>query len=57
MLTKILTDLKMEEFSNLQFIDEFPVVSEALSPEAIKGVHHYSEVMGEIVKEFHSFQG
>jgi hypothetical protein len=33
-------------------IDEFPVVSEALSAEKISGVRHYSDVIDEIESEF-----
>jgi hypothetical protein len=45
-------DLVKEEFNlieqeNLNFIDEFPVVSEALSTDNIKNIRSYSEVISE----------
>lgn len=43
---------KISEQENLNFIDEFPVVSEALSADRGRGVRHYSEVINEIEMKF-----
>lgn len=51
-LVETLTEFGLPEQENLNFIDEFPVVSEALSADKISGVRHYSEVINEIEKEF-----
>ena len=40
---------------DINFIDEFPVVSKALQPDEIKGVRHYSQVLSEIEKGFNEF--
>lgn len=51
-LIETLSKFKLLEQKGLNFIDEFPVVSEALSCEQINGIKHYSEVLSEIEKEF-----
>jgi len=51
-LVEILKKYKISEQENLNFIDEFSVISEALSDEKISGVRHYSEVIGDIEREF-----
>lgn len=51
-LVETLNKYKISEQENLNFIDEFPVVSEALSPEKINGVRHYSDGIDEIEREF-----
>jgi hypothetical protein len=42
----------IQQMENLQFIDEFPVVTEALAGSSIKGITHYSEVIESIEREF-----
>lgn len=51
-LIETLSRFKLSEQKDLNFIDEFPVVSEALSSKQINGIKHYSEVLSEIEKEF-----
>lgn len=51
-LDETLKKYKISEQENLKFIDEFPVVSEALSDDRVRGVRHYSEVRNEIEREF-----
>lgn len=51
-LIETLSKFKLLEQEDLNFIDEFPVVSEALPNELINGIKHYSEVLSEIQKEF-----
>ncbi len=51
-LVETLDKFRLSEQENLNFVDEFPVVSEALSADKISGVHHHSEVIREIEKEF-----
>lgn len=53
-LFETLDKYKISEYENLNFIDEFPVVSEALSAEKISGVRHHSDVIEEIEREFDS---
>jgi hypothetical protein len=52
LLIKTLKSFGIQQIENLQFIDEFPVVSEALSENIAKGIRHYSEVMECIQREF-----
>ena len=52
MLVNTLNSYGIQQTKNLQFIDEFPVVSEALTPNIIKGIRHYSEVIKCIKQEF-----
>jgi hypothetical protein len=51
-LVETLNKYKISEQENLNFIDEFSVVSEALSAEKLSGVRHYSDVISEIESEF-----
>lgn len=51
-LIETLNNFQLLEQENLNFIDEFPVVSDALSPDIKSGVRHYSEVIDEIEKKF-----
>lgn len=51
-LAETLNKYKILEYESLNFIDEFPVVSEALSAEKISEVRHYSDVIGEIERKF-----
>ncbi|MPM13548.1 hypothetical protein SDC9_59905 [bioreactor metagenome] len=50
-LVNILNEYGIEEIQGLQFIDEFPVVSEALKADVDKGIRHYSEVIEAIERE------
>jgi hypothetical protein len=52
LLVKTLNSFGIQQIENLQFIDEFPVVSEALSSNIVKGIRHYSEVTECINREF-----
>jgi len=52
LLIETLNSFGIQQIENLQFIDEFPVVSEALSGSSVKGIRHYSEVMECIEREF-----
>lgn len=52
LLVETLNSFGIQQIENLQFIDEFPVVSEALSINIAKGIRHYSEVMECIEREF-----
>jgi hypothetical protein len=54
-LIETLAEFGLTEKEDLKFIDEFPVVSKALSPDNIRGVRNYSEVLSEIEKEFGDF--
>lgn len=49
LLIDTLSQFGITQIDNLQFIDEFPIVSEALRG---KGIRHYSEVISCIEKEF-----
>lgn len=51
-LVGTLNEYEIKEIQGLQFIDEFPVVSEALTADIDKGIRHYSEVIESIEKEF-----
>ncbi|URZ15348.1 hypothetical protein [Clostridium felsineum] len=51
-LVQILNSFDIEKVENLQFIDEFPVVSEALTANEDDGIKHYSDVIEDIEKEF-----
>lgn len=51
-LVETLNKYKISEQENLNFIDEFPVVSEALSADKIRGIRHYSDVISEIERKF-----
>jgi hypothetical protein len=51
-LINALINFGLEEVAELQFVDEFPVVSEALTDEIAKGSMHYSGVLDYIEKEF-----
>lgn len=42
----------IQQIENLQFVDEFPVVSKALTANMDKGIRHYSEVIDCIEHEF-----
>lgn len=53
-LKMILDKFGLEE-KDINFIDEFPVVSKALQADEIKGVRHYSQVLSEIEKSFNDF--
>lgn len=52
LLVQTLNSFGIQKIENLQFIDEFSVVSEALSSNIVKGIRHYSEVMEGINREF-----
>ena len=52
LLIQTLNSFGIEQIENLQFIDEFPVVSEALTDNIVKGINHYSVVMEYIEREF-----
>jgi len=52
LLVKTLNSFGIQQIENLQFIDEFPVVSEALSSNIVNGIRHYSEVTECINREF-----
>lgn len=51
-LVETLSSFRIQQVENLQFIDEFPVVSEALSINTCEGIKHYSDVIESIEKEF-----
>jgi hypothetical protein len=51
-LVETLNKYKMLEQENLNFIDEFPVVSEVLSAERVRGARHYLNVINEIERKF-----
>ncbi|SHJ96937.1 hypothetical protein SAMN02745163_02953 [Clostridium cavendishii DSM 21758] len=51
-LIDVLNSFEIQEIENLQFIDEFPVVSQALSNSFNKEIRHYSEVIECIEREF-----
>lgn len=51
-LVKTLNKFNISEQEHLNFIDEFPVVSEALSIDKISGVRHYSDVISEIERKY-----
>ena len=52
LLVETLNSFGIQQIENLQFIDEFPVVSQALSDTIVKGINHYSQVMESIEREF-----
>lgn len=54
-LTKTFKKLNIQQTENLQFIDEFPIESDALEADAKKGIRHYSDVIKSIEKEFKKF--
>ncbi|HBF35925.1 MAG TPA: hypothetical protein DDW50_01220 [Firmicutes bacterium] len=54
-LVEILNGYGIQQIENLQFIDEYPIVSEALSTGLMKGIRHYSEVIENIEREFNQF--
>ncbi len=54
-LIEILNSYGIQQFEKLNFIDEYPIISEALSPELIKGIKHYSKVIENIEREFDDF--
>ncbi|GAA0086392.1 hypothetical protein UT300007_28320 [Clostridium sp. CTA-7] len=51
-LIKALNGFGIKEVKNLQFIDEFPVISEAISNNISKSVRHYLEVIEGIERKF-----
>lgn len=51
----LMNEFELIEHKNLQFIDEFPVVSESLTNIVIEGTRHYSVVIDEIKKGFRNF--
>lgn len=51
-LVEDLNSFGIKQIEDIQFIDEFPVVSEALLENAFNGVSHYSEVIEYIDGEF-----
>jgi hypothetical protein len=51
-LIKTLNSFGIYFVENLQFIDGFPVVSEALSCEKVNGIRHYSDVLKTIEQKF-----
>jgi hypothetical protein len=51
-LVETLNSYGIEQAENLQFIDEFPVVSEALSVNILRRIRHYSEVIECIERDF-----
>ncbi len=51
-LVQVLNSFGIKQIENIQFIDELPVVSEALLENASKDVNHYSEVIEHIDGEF-----
>jgi hypothetical protein len=56
LLIETLNSYGIHQIDNLQFIDEYPVVSEALSDKIVKGVRHYSEVIECIGEEFEKLE-
>jgi hypothetical protein len=52
LLTETLKEFGIRQIENLQFIDEFPVVSEALAVNIEKGIRNYTEVIESIEKQF-----
>ncbi|WP_346846826.1 hypothetical protein [Clostridium sp. UBA3061] len=51
-LVQVLNSFGIKQIEDIQFIDEFPVVSEALLENASNDVNHYSEVVEHIDGEF-----
>ena len=51
-LVETLNNFGIKQIENLQFIDEFPIVSEALTCNASDWIRHYSEVIEHIEQEF-----
>lgn len=51
-LIKTLNGFGIKEIEGLRFIDEFPVVSRALTANSDTGVRHYSEVIESIERDF-----
>lgn len=56
LLVEVLEDFNLLEQEKLNFIDEFPVVSEVLSTDTIEGIRHYSEVISGIEEEFSNLE-
>lgn len=56
LLVEVLEDFNLLEQEKLNFIDEFPVVSEVLSTDTIEGIRHYSEVISVIEEEFSNLE-
>lgn len=52
LIDKTLNSFGIQQVDNLHFIDEFPVVSEALEANAKLGIKHYSEVFACINQQF-----
>jgi hypothetical protein len=46
----------LTEYDNLNFIHEFPVVSEALVADTCMGIRHYAQVLEEINQGFKCFE-
>ena len=55
MLLETLDSYGIQCTENLNFIDEFPVVSEALTTDKVNIVSHYTEVIETIERKFESF--
>ena len=51
----VMNEFGLLQYNNLQFIDEFPVVSESLTNIIPQGTRHYSLVIEEIKKKFMDF--
>lgn len=51
-----LNSFGLQEVENLQFIDEFPIASEALSENTVKEATYYTRVIDYIEKEFASIR-
>lgn len=56
LLLNALKEFNIGVIDHLNFIDEFPVVSEALICEEGKSIRHYTEVLEKIEKEFDHIQ-
>jgi len=54
-ILKILDLFEIPVIENLNFIDEFPVVSEALTLQKVSKVRHYTEVIEKIEQKFACF--
>ncbi|MBL4931912.1 hypothetical protein [Clostridium paridis] len=54
-LVKALRKAGLKEKKILNFIDEFPVVSEAISPDEVEGILSYTQILSEIKEEFEKF--
>lgn len=53
-ILKVLDMFEIPYIEDLHFIDEFPVVSEALTYQKVNGVSHYTEVINNIEQKFES---